>query len=532
MSKWQLSMGSALALVSGFSGIQTEHAQADDFSLEEIIVQARRRAESVQDFPVSVTAISPKAIEQAFAVDIQDLEGRTPNLIIDTVNAGPRAAAISIRGISFEDIEKSFDPAVGVLIDGVYIGTNTGQLLNPFDFESIEILRGPQGTLFGKNTTAGVISVRRTKPTGELGIRAQAVIGDFGRREAQIVANAPSIGDKFALKGTFYLQEGDGFYNNVTLGQTVGKTDFWHASLTGLFTPTDDISLLVTYDRMRDRGETAQAQLSNGTDLICLGPVLAPGVPALAAGFAPQSECGRDTDDDLYTVFSDRRAPIKDDINAITAELNVALGDFDLTAITGWRDQEEDVQQDFDASASAFFNTRRIQNFSQFSQEIRVSGQLSEKLDGVAGIYFFSSQYDLVQLTQFGAVLGGGAPLALNPTTDHEARSYAGFADLQYQITDVWRVNGGIRWTYEEKEIIRTNAIIIDPAITDINTLPSGPVPDASRLQNGLVSGDESWDELTWRLTTDYKITDDFLAYGSVSRGFRSGGFNGRANTV
>jgi len=522
MQKWQLWAGTALALVSGFSTSQTAQAQADDFSLEEIIVQARRRAESVQDVPLSVTAISPQQIERAFAVDIQDLEGRTPNLIIDQVNAGPRAAAISIRGISFEDIEKSFDPAVGVLIDGVYIGTNTGQLLNPFDFESIEILRGPQGTLFGKNTTAGVISVRRSRPTGELGVRAQAVVGNFGRREAQVVMNAPSIGDKLALKGTFYLQQGDGFVENVTLNETVGETDFWHASLTALFTPTDDISLLVTYDRMRDRGETVNSPLSNATDLICL----APGAP----GFAPAQECGRNTGDDLYTTFSERRSPIRDDINAVTAELNIALGNFDLTAITGWRDQEEDVQQDFDSSAAAFFNTRRIQNFSQISQEVRLSGQLTDKLDGVAGLYFFKSEYDLVQLTQFGPVLGGGAPAALNPTTDHEARSFAGFADLQYQITDRWRVNGGVRWTYEEKEIVRTDGVIIDPTI-DINAVPGGPLPDAARLQLSSTPGEEDWDEVTWRLTTDYKISDDFLAYASVSRGFRSGGFNGRANS-
>ncbi|MEO0500956.1 MAG: Plug domain-containing protein, partial [Pseudomonadota bacterium] len=169
MTKCALLLGSALAigLPAAASAQDTDvddvaprdAVQADDNAdlmlgeeeedgLRTIIVTATRRAESIQSVPVAVSALDEEALEQANIDDIRDIAGRVPSLVVDQVNAGPSAAAISIRGISFEDIEKSFDPAVGVVVDGVFIGTNTGQLLDSFDIESLEVLRGPQGTLF------------------------------------------------------------------------------------------------------------------------------------------------------------------------------------------------------------------------------------------------------------------------------------------------------------------------------------------------------------------------------------------------
>jgi iron complex outermembrane recepter protein len=159
----------ATALVS--PAYAQEAPAEEEGGIRDIIVTAQRRSESIQSVPVAVTALDAKALSQSSIDDIRDIAGRVPSLVIDSVNAGPSAAAISIRGISFEDIEKSFDPAVGVAVDGVFIGTNTGQLLDAFDLESIEVLRGPQGTLFGRNTIGGVINVRRSKPTGELGVK-------------------------------------------------------------------------------------------------------------------------------------------------------------------------------------------------------------------------------------------------------------------------------------------------------------------------------------------------------------------------
>ncbi|NCF20182.1 MAG: TonB-dependent receptor plug domain-containing protein, partial [Haliea sp.] len=140
----------------------TALAQEGALALEEIIVTARKRSENLMDVSQSVSALSHGEIEASFARDIRDLEGMSPNLVIDRIGAGPGVSSISIRGVTHQDVEKSFDPAVGVMLDGVFLGTNTGQELQVFDMERIEILRGPQGTLFGRNTIGGLINVERT----------------------------------------------------------------------------------------------------------------------------------------------------------------------------------------------------------------------------------------------------------------------------------------------------------------------------------------------------------------------------------
>ena len=157
-------------LLTGVFGAQATFAQQiDEASASEdenvIIVTGRLRGdEALQDVPLAVTVVSPEQLAAQAALTIEDVEGLSPNLVIDPVGAGPGGGAISLRGVSFEDIEKSFEPTVGVVIDGVFIGTNTAQLTNAFDFEQIEVLRGPQGTLFGRNTIGGVINVQRSRP--------------------------------------------------------------------------------------------------------------------------------------------------------------------------------------------------------------------------------------------------------------------------------------------------------------------------------------------------------------------------------
>ena len=175
--------------------------------------------------PIAVTALDQKALDSATIEDIRDLAGRVPSLVVDNVGAGPSAAAISIRGISFEDIEKSFDPAVGVVVDGVFIGTNTGQLLDSFDIERLEVLRGPQGTLFGRNTIGGVINVIRTKPTEEFEVRGQAAYSNFDTKRGRLVVNSGQLGGIVSLKAFAFQDQTDGFLRNVTKNKREGNRE-------------------------------------------------------------------------------------------------------------------------------------------------------------------------------------------------------------------------------------------------------------------------------------------------------------------
>ena len=484
-------------------------ASANSGELETVVVTARRRSESVQRTPVAVSAIPPSQLESAAAPNIEDLESAAPNVVIDTVSAGPMAAAISIRGISFEDIEKSFDPAVGVLIDGVYLGTNTGQLLDFFDFASVEVLRGPQGTLFGRNTTAGVINIQRTRPTGVFGGKVQTVFGNYGRQEIRSVVNTSLIQDRLALKVFGSSTANDGFYRNVTRStrEPEGKYQSYGATL--LFTPNEAFDYSLTIEHQKDRGHTAAAPLSNSTDLICNAVVAGLfGAPVL-----PSNQCGRDTGEDMYTTFSNKSGAYSYDVDAITGQGNWKLGTVDLASVTGYRRSKEDVNQDFDSTSINFFDTRREQNYKQFSQELRASGDLNSQVDYVVGVYYFDSSYDLNQTTNYGLLLqaAAGTPPQTSGTVRHKSKSTAVFADVDYKFAKDWRLSVGGRYTKDTKQI--------DNSLSVFNFLVFN------------VKAKDSWSEFAPKVSIDYQINDGVLAYASYSKGYRSGGFNGRGAT-
>ncbi|MGL5838020.1 MAG: TonB-dependent receptor [Sphingorhabdus sp.] len=516
---------------------QEPQGKEDETGIREIVVTAQRREESVQDVPIAVTALDQELLDAATVEDLRDLAGRVPSLVVDSVAAGPSAAAISIRGISFEDIEKSFDPAVGVVVDGVFIGTNTGQLLDSFDMERLEVLRGPQGTLFGRNTIGGVISVTRTRPTEDAGLKAQAAYSTYDTKRGRLVINSGKLGDFIALKAFGFYDKTDGFYRNVPKNRREGKYEVLTAGVTALIEPTDGISAQITYEHMRERGETIVAPLSEtGKDLICLA--------AGAPGFSPPAECNRGFAG-LYTTYSATDTPVRNDTDAISAQIDIDLGsDFILTSVTGWRTNEESVRQDFDASSVAFFDTLRSQQYEQFSQEVRIAGDISAGINLLVGGYYFDSSYQLDQSTNFGVILGQGSTATLRQVVDHSSKSYAAFADARIDLSERLTLGIGARYTRDRKSIYnnygRIAALVnlTQPGFTGVECVgvtgtfspaPGVVLPVYSPADN--CNGRESFGKFTWRANVDYELADNKLLYASFSRGFRSGGFNGRSSS-
>lgn len=466
-----------------------QEAEREELANEtEIIVTGRLRGdESVQDVPLAVTVVSTEQLATQGALTVEDVEGLAPNLVIDPVGAGPGGGAISLRGVSFEDIEKSFEPTVGVVIDGVFIGTNTGQLTNAFDFETVEVLRGPQGTLFGRNTIGGVINIRRSRPTKEFGARGEVTLGNFGRRELNGVVNIGD-GDVFGLKLFGYDREFDGFYENVTLDRTTGANSNTNVGASLLVEPTSDLEILLIGEYSEIGGDTAVASLSNDTDVICL-----------ALGALIPNQCNRNIEDDLYTVFSNEAGLIEFDELAFSGQVDWDIGDLTLTSITAHRESDEQVIQDFDATSIPFFQTNRIQDYRQFSQELRLGGEFVEGVSGVVGAFYFENEYQLDQTTS----LPDG--VNVQQFTDHQVKSYAVFADFDVELTQALRLSLGARYSWDDKEFVRTLA------------------PGA------VFTNEESWQEFTPRISLDYDLSEDILAYASYARGYRAGGFNGRA---
>jgi len=235
------------------------------YSIEEIIVTARKREESTQDVPIAITAIDARTIERSFLTDLDDLQRFAPNVVLDRNNYTGGGINASIRGISFSDLEKSFEPAVGISLDGVFFGTTTGANIEMFDIESVEMLRGPQGTLFGRNTVGGVINITRSRPTGEFGGKVSVGLSNYDKTEFKAVLNFPIIKDVLALKLAAYKTEGDSwakigpgaggdFYND---GDQVKGADITSMYGTFLFTPQNDYNFeaLLTIETMDDQSE-------------------------------------------------------------------------------------------------------------------------------------------------------------------------------------------------------------------------------------------------------------------------------------
>lgn len=458
----------------------------------DVIVTARQRNETLSTTPVSVSAVSPAQLEAANAITIQDVSGSIPNVVIQPVGAGPSAAAISIRGIVFADIEKSFDPAVGVLVDGIFIGTNTGQLLDFFDIGSIEVLRGPQGTLFGRNTIGGVVNIRRSRPTGEWGGKAQLVFGNYGLFQAKGVLNVPVIPDLLAVKLFEQHTYSDGFYRNVTLGVDQPKVRSDNFGAAFLLTPGAGFEALLTIEKQTQRGHTVNASGSTTGDLVCV--------------VAPANECNRNRGDDLYTTFTQFDSPTRYDSPAQTLEMNWDVADgIKLTSITGWRESDEVFFQDFDGTSVPFYETIRDQHYRQFSQELRASVKATDRLDFVAGGYYFNNRYTNFQTTFLGAILGGNT---VRQFAEQNSKSYAGYLDVNWAFLPRFRATVGGRYTRDEKEFS--------------NTFPGA----------FSVSAKDSWNKFTPKASIDWRPTDDIMLYASYSRGYRAGGFNGRATSI
>jgi iron complex outermembrane receptor protein len=510
----------------------------DTSALREIVVTAQRRSDSIQSIPVAVTALDQRALDMATVEDIRDFSGRIPSLVVDNVAAGPSAAAISIRGISFEDIEKSFEPAVGVVVDNVFIGSNTGQLLDSFDMERLEVLRGPQGTLFGRNTIGGVISVTRTRPTEDFGVKGQFAYSNFDTKRGRLVVNSGTLGGIIALKAFGFYDKTDGFYFNQTKNRREGQYEVMTGGVTALITPVDGVRAQITYEHMRERGETiVGSQSQTGKDLVCLA--------AGAPGFAPANQCNRQLlpGRGLYTTFSQIETPVTNDTNAVTGNIDIDIGNFTLTSITGYRNNNESVTQDFDATSAAFFETKRDQTYRQFSQEVRIVGDVTDSINVLVGGFYFNSNYKLDQNTTLGAVLAGGAPALLRQFVDHTTNSYAGFADARWKINDRLTFGVGGRYTRDEKEIFnnfgRVGALvrITQPTFDGQSCVQAtgvfSPAPGVvlpAFGPAGNCSGSADFGQFTWRASLDYEIADGQLVYASYNKGFRSGGFNGRAS--
>jgi len=531
--------------------------------IEEVIVTARKMAESAQDVPIAITALSQE-LTSATIRDLTDLNGFAPNVQIgeDGSRSGG-GASITIRGISpTRTDDNSFDSPIGVMIDGIYLGSLAGQVLENFDLERIEVLRGPQGTLFGKNTVGGVLHVIRSRPTGEWGGRVKATLGDDNQQELRFVGNAPIIQDLLAAKVFYTTQQADGYMDNQTLGGQVGDTDYENFGVTLLLTPGDKFEAMLTAERFDDNSELNAYHVSanyapgvvppptdvnesnfTGGMLTCLIFGAAPNAPYPQACRTSLKTPGKAQND------KDNNASLETD--AYTLNMSFQLNDnMQLVSVTGYRDQTEYRIFDFDGSAAPFITIERWNDYDQFSQEFRLDGSW-DTVRMTSGVYYWNSEFeqDWVTGDSFWSVLGGAVAYDPNvwalcqmgqvPNSQlwcdqgitpaipagqavtqvlyetQETTSIALFSQVDWTFMEDWTLTAGLRWTEERKDFKAGQSYL-----TTVERQRLRNFPEYADLDN-------TWREVSPKLGVTYQLNDTSIVYASYSEGFHSGGFFG-----
>ena len=519
--------------------------------IDTITVTAQKRTENLQDVPLAVSALNEKQIEDRYGRDISELGSISPNLIIDPIY-GVASPAISLRGIQLNDGEKSFDPAVAVYLDGVYLSTTTGALLNIFNAEAVEVLRGPQNTLFGRNTIGGLVHVRRKEPSGEFSGKVSATYGRFDQIDVRGVVDLPAIAnDTISTQLSVVSLNGGGYFHNVTRDEQEGNNNFLMFGGAVKFEPNDRGKLVVRYDYIHDNTNTRPVtSLTEAGEAFCFG------------AFGPIDGCGQPPSEANFhrspnTGFVQPQSFRGHSLIA-NGELEIGEG-HSLHTVIGWRDSEESSVQKFDGTQANLFYLIRPQEQDQFSAELRYQGE-ADRARWILGGYYYDSSYTNRQRTwffqEFGpnsiptsatedevlALINSNTLSAEVPAFDarQNAQNIAIFGQLEYDIVDNLTLTVGGRYTWEEKDICsgqatgpfddRTYTITMGACDDFLGNLPvyqaiaTNPVTGEMTPQDGR----ESWNKFTPKVGLDYQF-ENGLIFASFSQGFRSGGYNGRA---
>lgn len=476
----------------------------ESFALEEIIVTAQRREENLQKVPIAVSAFSGEAARAADIHSIGDIATRVPSLTFSPF--APGQSIISLRGVSSNDDGAGTDNSVAVFLDDVYVGGLAAVAFDLFDLEAAEILRGPQGTLFGKNAIGGAINIRSIKPnTEESKGSVQATLGNYQQRDIRGYATGP-LSDSFAGKLSFSKRENDGYVKNVLLNKRQKNEDV--QSIRGqLLYFTDSFEALITAEHMQDNSED-------------MGRIPVTGISAAFDANGGDRDHVRNPIDG----FSDRES------TQFSVKLTQQFDAGELVSITAIRDFEstwnmDSVGEPFsipgpilnsngdDVSSLAGVNDDINEEVDALSQEFRWSSDLSGDFNYVAG--FFYLQEETHRIEKFHLTAGLGRPadildLAVDTSDqDNETTSYALFGQLTWNASENLTVNFGARYTYEEKEL---DNISIAGGFGIINNSFTASIKD-------------DWSDFSPKISLDYALSDSTLVYASVAQGFKSGGF-------
>ncbi|MEM8496779.1 MAG: TonB-dependent receptor [Pseudomonadota bacterium] len=534
--------------------------------LEEVLVTATRRGDTdILTTPVAVTAITGSDIERFSPRDLNDIAILAPSLSAGSV-AAFNSASFAMRGVAETTIIVYKESPVGVTIDDFVVNHVQTQNLEMFDIEQIEVLRGPQGTLFGKNTTGGAINVKTKRPKldgGEIDLRVE--LGDFGTQKLTTAISVPIIEDVLAFRFAGVHLQSDGYYKNgaqygpLTVGpgvaapggaidgqsgggagEDIGGDDVLSFRAKLLWQPSDRFNAMLQFEHIRDDGDTP--------------PIVNESTPGYffdSWGFSADQGDPLDvaavTNDDRFLFNMSDGHQVDIDGVYLNMELDLS-GPFTLHSVTGFRDQESHLPNTYTGETfRTLFDATRDDTRETFQQELRLVSNLDGPFNFVGGLYYQEEDVDfcVVQVVGFVDLLLDGEPtfLSNNPLilcNSQEATAFAGFVDGTYDVNDRFSITAGFRYTNEKKKWAGRSRVPIqalpdggfDPTFTWEQLADPLAGADFDRFPAGVVRDDESWSEPTYRVVFGYEFTDDMYGYASYSRGFKSGGYNDQVGTV
>ena len=478
---------SALIIGGGLMSVSAQDSDADDaFEIEEVIVTAQRRAESLQSVPVAVSAFSAADIETKQIRGVLDLQRQVPNVVITNGTGTSNSARIFFRGIGEDESRGAIDPAVGIYVDGIYLGRTVGSLLDVVDVERIEVLRGPQGTLYGRNSNGGAVKLVSVQPQQESTVSAEAGFGSDARLNFKGIANF-ELGDSTAMRVSGLYSERDGFHQLNPNGDLSGESREAGAKEVFAFrgalkhTFNEDWSALFSVDFTNDDSDP---------------------VPSSIIAESDDPSVVTDTDGNIFTVEANPGAvcssatPLifrtigcfaahESEIEAFGASMRIdgRAGDFDIALISGYRTLNDDLATHI--SFPFFQETDQ----DQFSQEATLSSDFDGPFNFVSGVFYYKEDVALNSTFFFPFTVGV------------DTESFAVFGQGTYDLTEDLTFTGGLRYTNETRDFTGTG-----PGGTRDETLETNNVTYTTKL--------------------DYQVNDNFLVYGSFATGFKSPGFS------
>ncbi|HEY5644580.1 MAG TPA: TonB-dependent receptor, partial [Pseudomonadales bacterium] len=506
MKAFSVAAGILLAGCIGWP-VAAQAAESGAIGIEEVVVTARRREETAQSVPIPVTAMTGEELKDRVANDLTDLTRITPNMDYQKSASNRGTAQVFLRSIGQVNWSPTQDPKVGIYLDGVYLGRPQGSVFDIMDVDRIEVLRGPQGSLFGRNTTAGLVHIITRKPEDEFAAEVQVGGGNDGQINAGAVINIP-ITDTLATRVSIQHRESDGYVKNVGAGKDWNDENSQLVRASALWTPTDTFDALLSFDyqRVRERsglGSCEWAGPEDGAETLLQG-----GLPFIAYIFGVYDDVAAACND-TSAYRSDENDPDKATLDAWGVNLTVNW-DWDfatLTSITSYRDME-----DFNGSwgwASDKVGTPsylevigiRDNESDQFSQELRLSGS-SDSLDWVVGAYYFDEQsINYLDVPLFRGVQApdcadwplfcfpvapgltlGDIALATqllgsrSQTLNGENSSAAVFGEVTWRFAEGWAVTAGARYSEDDRKFTRSQVLTVginDPTLV----CPDGSAP-------------------------------------------------------